>query len=382
MVHIHKAGVRKGLKPRREPYWARIARGQYVGFRKLPDGAGTWIARRRGDDGRQAYKSLGFDTDTFGFDEAKLQAEHWFKLKESDIKDEIATVSDACRRYVEERRTSKSEGCAHDAHKRFERTIYGKRDAETSEVLIAENPLGKRALAKVRAAHIKHWRDSLGLGKATANRTLIALKAALNLAVRERNVVAGQMQEWRDVKPLPGANKRRDLYLDLGQRRALLAAATGAVRDLIEAVIVTGARAGELTSATRRQFDERTGSITLTGKTGTRMVPLSPAAVTLFTRLAKSKLPNAFLLVRDDGKPWAHSDWDALVREAATKAQLPKGTCLYTLRHSYITTLLTAGMTTLDVARLVGTSVMMIEKHYGHLIASAARDRLAKVELL
>jgi site-specific recombinase XerD len=86
--------------------------------------------------------------------------------------------------------------------------------------------------------------------------------------------------------------------------------------------------------------------------------------------------------VRDDGKPWAHSDWDELVRAAATEAALPAGVCLYTLRHSFITTALIAGMSTLDVARLVGTSVMMIEKHYGHLVASAARDRLAKVDLL
>jgi hypothetical protein len=39
-------------------------------------------------------------------------------------------------------------------------------------------------------------------------------------------------------------------------------------------------------------------------------------------------------------------------------------------------------MTTLDVARLCGTSVGMIEKHYGHLVASSARSRLAAVTML
>jgi hypothetical protein len=34
------------------------------------------------------------------------------------------------------------------------------------------------------------------------------------------------------------------------------------------------------------------------------------------------------------------------------------------------------------VARLVGTSVMMIEKHYGHLASDAARRRLAAVAML
>jgi integrase len=95
--------------------------------------------------------------------------------------------------------------------------------------------------------------------------------------------------ELRRVKPLPGGKKRRDLYLDLKQRRALLKAATGAARDLIEAAILTGARAGELVKATRSQFDSRTKSMTFKGKTGTRTVPISADAVTLFTRLAEGK---------------------------------------------------------------------------------------------
>jgi len=34
------------------------------------------------------------------------------------------------------------------------------------------------------------------------------------------------------------------------------------------------------------------------------------------------------------------------------------------------------------VARLTGTSVGMIEKHYGHLVADSARERLAAVVML
>lgn len=93
----------------------------------------------------------------------------------------------------------------------------------------------------------------------------------------------------------------RDLY---GSLAALLEAATGGVRDLIEAVLVTGARPGDLASAPRNAFDSRTKTLTLSGKTGTRTIPLSPAAVTLFDRLAKSNLPTAPLLTRDDGKAW------------------------------------------------------------------------------
>jgi integrase len=355
------------LAARREPYWgAPIAQGQHVGFRKISADAGTWIARYRAEGGVQEYRSLGSATDQFGFDQAKTAAIAWFKLKEAGISGAVTTVADACREYVTDRRREKGEATAHDAQMRFERTVD-------------DNPLGAIHLAKLRTAHLKAWREGLKLSPASSNRTLVALKAALNLAVANRCVPADREIEWRSVKPLKGASRRRDLYLDLEQRRSLLASCEGAIRDLIEAVMVTGARAGELTHATRRQFDARTGSITLTGKTGTRTIPLSPPAVALFTRLSKSKLPNALLLVRDDGKPWAHSDWDELVRGAATQAKLPAGVCLYTLRHSFVTTALTAGMSTLDVARLAGTSLTMIEKHYGHLVSSAARERLALV---
>jgi site-specific recombinase XerD len=324
----------------------------------------------RDDGGQQKYKSLGYLSDAFDFDQAKDKAGEWFKLMADGIKtDDVLTVADACAAYVKERKVSKSEACAHDAEKRFERTVY-------------ETAFGRRALAKLRATHVRDWRDSLELSAGAANRTLTALKAALNLAVRERNVSGSQSQEWRDVKPLPNAGRRRDLYLDIKQRRALLKASVGAVRDLIEAATLTGARAGELVNAPVSAFDARTASITFTGKTGTRNIPLSPKAVKLFKRLATGKAPGEHLLVRDDGKQWAHSDWDELVRAAATAAELPAGTCLYTLRHSFVTTALTGGMSTLDVAKLVGTSLMMIEKHYGHLVATAARERLAKVAML
>jgi hypothetical protein len=46
--------------------------------------------------------------------------------------------------------------------------------------------------------------------------------------------------------------------------------------------------------------------------------------------LTKDKLPSAWLFTRDDGKPWAHSDWDKLVRAAAAKASLQSGVSLCT----------------------------------------------------
>lgn len=110
-----------------------------------------------------------------------------------------------CRAYVKNRRTSKSDDCAHDVEKRFERTVYGM-------------AFGDQKLAKVNAEKVRERRDGLKLSPGATNRTLTALKAALNLAVRRKDVTAELSGELRLVEPKPyerGKSKRRELYLSL-----------------------------------------------------------------------------------------------------------------------------------------------------------------------
>jgi integrase len=379
-AHVRKSiDPEKGCPPRHEPYWgAPLGKGRVVGFRRIDANTGSWIARMRNETGRKVYKALGDAlappgsvTPTLDYEQARAAALKWFEGRDAGVEDDKITVADACRAYVDERRRSKSEACAHDAEMRFKRTVYG-------------TAFGGIMLAKLRTPRIEEWRDGLGISKPSANRTLTALKAAFNLAVRQRRVMPAAEREWADVAPykMDPKERRRNLYLDRGQRRKLIeAAGDGALRDLMEAAALTGARAGELTKAKRSQLDTRLGTMAFTGKTGTRNVRLPPAALALFKRRAKSKLPGALLFTRDDGKPWDHSDWDELVRAAATAAKLPKGVCLYTLRHSFITQAIADGMTTLDVARFVGTSLLMIDLHYGQQ-SESAHERLSKVAIL
>lgn len=410
MLRIDTKTGRARLPIRREPHWVKIAQGRSLGFRtpfgeeleelrgrplreaNLGD-VGTWVARyydeslkHQGKKKAATFKRLGNLSDAFGFDQARTAAESWFADLERGVtglthSGDEATVEAACKMYVEDRRRQKGEACAHDAHRRFERTVYGalKKDGK---VKYAPNAIAGIPLAKLKTRQLRDWLHGLKISKAAANRTLTALKAALNLAVSERLVSADRAQEWRSVERFENAERKRDLYLDLKQRRALVGGCKDAVHDLAEAVALTGCRAGELTSALRSQFDARTKTLRVSGKTGPREIPLSDTAVKLFKRLSQSKLPGAYLLTRDDGKPWGHSDWDKLIRDAAKKAKLPEGVCLYTLRHSFITAALLDGMSTLEVARLVGTSLPMIEKHYGHLAVSSAREKLSQVTLL
>lgn len=385
---LHKVTVRNKLKSRREPYWgAPVERGLFVGYRRLEHG-GSWVVRYRTDDG-QRHLSLGIASEENDYEAAKREARRWRKTIDAGVSNsDVQTVADACADYVKTLRAGKRAATAADAERRFLRTVDN-------------DPLGGVKLSKLRERHMEDWRQRMEAGEfaplpakrgrpptikpmtpAALKRTLTTLKAALNHAVRKRYVSPDKVLEWRHVQPEKDSGTRRELYLDRTQRRALLDAATGNVRDLVECVILTGCRPGDPAAMLRKDYDARTGSATFRTKGHLRTVPLSPAARELFDRLAKSKLPRAHLFTTDDGKPWQAKDWSGKVKEAVTKADLPHETVLYTLRHSWITDAIISGIDLLTVAKLVGTSLAMIEKHYGHLVQGVARDKLATIKFV
>jgi integrase len=130
-------------------------------------------------------------------------------------------------------------------------------------------------------------------------------------------------------------------------------------------------------------FDKRTRELTIgTDKAGQRRRILLPTeAAALFAAEAKDKLPAAPLFARANGKRWDKETWKGPIADAAKAAQLPEGTTAYTLRHSTITDLVTAGLPLLTVAQISGTSAEMIERHYGHLNSHMAADALAGLAL-
>jgi len=377
---IDKASVRNKLKPRREPYWGPpVERGLYVGFRKLEHG-GNWIARFRNDEGRQVYQSLGAATAENDYEAAKREARRWMRTVEAGVQtDRLLTVADVCRDYVDAMKAEGRERSSVDAHKTFTRIVYN-------------DPIGKIRADKLTQRHLEAWRARMEAGemsgrkkgipsRATFNRNLTALKAALNRAVSRREIPHDRAVEWNAIKPYKDADGRREVYLDREQRRALLEAAGGDLRDLLTCIALTGCRPGDPAAMLRRDWDERTGTATFRTKTGERKVPVSPAARALFDRLAAGKLPDAHLFT-NEGEPWTPQAWAYQVKAAVAKAGLPAGTVAYTLRHCWITDAIVGGMDPVTVARLTGTSLEMISKTYGHLVEGAARDKLANLDFV
>ncbi len=87
------------------------------------------------------------------------------------------------------------------------------------------------------------------MSDASKNRTLSALKAALNYAVSSRYVEAGLAIEWTGVKPHE-VTTRRDLYLNRKQRHALVEKLPEHARPFVRGLCLLPLRPDALASAT------------------------------------------------------------------------------------------------------------------------------------
>lgn len=384
-LDLSKVGQRTRLKAQPEPHWQRLRVGCFVGFRPSKRGGnGTWIARAYDEDtAKYRMKTLG-DFGTLPGNErfaaAKKEAEAFAELVEAggQVRMQVETVADACREYAKTRP---------EAEKRFRRYVY-------------DDPIAKVKLGKLRRRHLHGWRERLTSQPAlvsrrkngklihrerapsTVNRDMAVLRAALAkiLSPGAPNSEAA----WQEaLKAIPNADGRRTLYLDRNERRKLVEKIDAEAAPFVRALCLLPLRPGALAALTAGDFDRRTAELTIgKDKTGKpRRIRLPIEAAKLLAGQAANKLPNAPLLMRANGKPWDKNSWKVPIAAAVAAAGLPDTTTAYTLRHSTITDLVSAGLPLLTIAQISGTSAEMIERHYGHLSSDAAVKALRELAL-
>jgi integrase len=389
---INSVGARDALKPRHTPYWHRVRKGCYLGFRKVSaTSTGAWLARFRIEDtGKQQLHSLG-KLDKIPpnerFDAAMGEAEIWFKHMGSGGSGEVVTVADACREYVTDLRQKKGDKPADDAAGRFKRWVY-------PNAKLAGTPL-----LKLTSKAVNDWRTALANTKAlpqdkekpatkarsagALNRDMTTFRAALNLALENGHVTTDAA--WKaKLRPVKNADGRRMVYLDLDQRRKLIASAPADLAAFLRALSLVPLRPGAMAALTAGNFDKRLATITIgkDKKGEDRMITLPPSTAAFFAQQAKDKLPAAPLLAQANGMAWNKDTWKGPFRAAAGAAGLPEAATAYALRHSTITDLIALHrLDTLTVAQLSGTSLQMIESHYGHLLREHAAKALASLAL-
>ena len=112
-----------------------------------------------------------------------------------------------------------------------------------------------------------------------------------------------------------------------------------------------------------------------------RVILLPKSTAAQIAKATKDKLPAAPMFTSRFGRRFRADEWIKAMKPAAAAAKLPAETVAYTLRHSAITDLVHSNLDLFTVAALAGTSISMIESHYGHLRQERARDALASLAL-
>jgi integrase len=378
--HTENRTARLKLALRRKPYYATIAPGIALGYRRNK-GAGTWSAKVADGHGGTWIKAFAVADDHEDADGANVLT-YWQAQDEARA---IARGNDT---------TSDRPITVHEALDSYAAELASRNghDGNVDRVRRDLTPsLAAKTVALLTARDLRHWRDSMlkrGLAPATADRTARVLKAALTLAAREDHRITN-MAAWRDgLARLPDAEVARNEILPDADVRALVAAAydlSPAFGLWVEVHAVTGARTSQLVrlQVSDLHDDDAPRLMMPSSRKGRRKridrkpVPIPPALAKALRRAAVDRAPSDALLPPPIGTTAQHNWFSRAVRAAGLD---PKVTP-YALRHSSIIRMLLAGTPTRVVAVHHDTSVPMVEKNYSAFISDHA-DALTRRTLL
>jgi integrase len=398
--NLESRTARGRLKVRHKPYFRLIEPGLHLGYRKVASGPGTWIVRRYNGEG--GYVTVNLRTPdgalvladdyeeadggrVLNFAQAQRAARGPRKARAAGG----YTVADAVDDYF---RLLEGEG-------RSKHSIY---DVRRRDEIHIRPVLGRIKVAALTVDKLRRWRDELAqaaprlrtrqgvqqkyrvLGddddaqrarRASANRTWTVLRAALNHAYHDGK--AESDSAWRKVKPFKKVDAARIRYLTIAEARRLINATDLEFRPMVEAALQTGCRYGELCRLTVANFNPDSGTIAVRqSKSGQpRHIVLTEEGTALFARMTAGRRGHELIFGKRNGGPFGKSHQTRPVMEAVKLAKITPAVSFHSLRHTWASHAVMAGMPLMVVARNLGhVDTRMVEKHYGHLAPSYVAD--------
>jgi integrase len=401
-ARLNTRSARSKLPTRHAPYWMVISAGCALGYRRGVNG-GAWIAKFRDDSGSRHQEAIGTADDArdpdghsvLSFAQAQEKARAWFVQKARHAAGDAAphdgpyTVADAISGYLTayERRGGLA---VYHARKAAETHILPAlsatsvakltaRKIEDWHQLLAETPALVRTKAGRKPNHRKSDTspDGIRRRRATANRVLTILKAALNHAWKAGH--AASDDAWRRVKPFRAVETARIRYLTEAECVRLVNACEPAFRNLVRGALLTGCRYSELAAMHVSDFNPDAGVVTVrTSKAGKpRHVVLTVEGQRLFASLIAGKLGSDPIFKRADGGIWGKSHQLRPMLEACKRAGIEPAVSFHVLRHTHGSTLAMRGVPMGVIAEQLGhADTRMTEKHYAHLAPSYVADTI------
>ena len=382
--------ARRKLPGRHDPYWRLIHEGMHLGYRKGPRG-GAWIARQfhKGKYQKKALATADDVSDADGADildyrQAQEAARTWGASLRLPEPLPAQTVASAITDYLEWYKANKK--------------AYG--PTKHSAELHIMPRLGDMLTAELTTKQIRKWHESLAnapararrgkFGKknlreindprarrATANRILTILKAALNYAWRDGKTPSDDA--WRKVRPFHNVDAPRIRYLNQQESMRLSNVCTVDLRPLVQAALLTGCRYGELTRMIAGDFhaDSKTVLVRESKSGKPRNIPLTDEGVRLFERSVAGKTGSATIFTRSDGNIWGSAHQQRRLQKACERAKIEPAISFHVLRHTYGAALAMRGVPMRVIADALGhADTRVTERHYAHLSPSYVAETI------
>ena len=399
-ARLGTAESRAGLNVQLEPYWSTITPGTALGYYK-GERDRSWFVRQRAG-GRYLKTRIG-TPDDHAVADGQVVLSHAQALNKAlavQIEKRAAqprhyadglSLNMVMEQYIEDHLSGK--GSKLITKQQWKRHI--------------ESSIGVKLVTAIDDSDIRKWLkgliatppsirgkpqpydpadpDQLRKRRATANRTLTMVKAALTHAWKHNREFPKDLPTyWIKVEPFALGEEPEPRMLDTGEVKRLLNVAPADLRTLLHGALMTGARRGELTALTVRAYDPNTRTLRIyqskTGKTLTQ--PLTPEGVALFESLTTGRAPDDPIFTRTDGRGWARGDVVRPMR-AAVKAAKLEDVSFKTMRATYGKMLLVATKDIELVAKALGHSDSRItRKHYARYLTDDLARGVAQLPAL
>ncbi|TWT52159.1 tyrosine-type recombinase/integrase [Allorhodopirellula solitaria] len=318
----------------------------------------AWYLDTPGNDGKLQRIMLGKSK--------KAAYEEWERLKQqasTEWDGDALTIDDLICRYLEAFENDVDNG------RRGKSTL----DALTGTLTLFSAFAGDGMLAKdLVKHHLTRWLSSMpGWNATTQHHAVERVKRAFNWAVNE-----GLLRE----------NPIAKVRVDKGSGRDHVASSTefamlmngyksrrrrdNAFRTILIALRLSACRPGEIPNVDLKNVRDDRWTLpkhkTMRQKKRPRVVYLSPCLHTL-SRIAKGNRTEGPLFLSPMGKAWDYQDMRRRFHRLRERTGVSSSFVMYTFRHTWITDALVAGIDVATVAEMAGTSIQMIDRHYGHL---------------
>jgi integrase len=244
----------------------------------------------------------------------------------------------------------------------------------------AVRAFGERRLSELRSPAIAAWRMTIPPGhRFEATQALRQVLArAVSWGLLDLNPsklgVENPQRRYTEKRPFDSWDELYALVDKLGPRHG----------PMVLFAAATGLRPGEWLALERRDIDReaqvvyvrrtfRNGRIkTPKTKASLRAVPLQAIALAALDELLPQHPECPLLFPSATGGYFdLHNFRNRNWRPAQKAARITPLRRVYDLRHTFATFALRAGISTFDLSRYMGTSLAMIDRHYGHLARDA-----------